>query len=56
MTDVEQIEALQERHATLEQLLAEEATRPLPNTATISKLKRQKLAIKDQIKNLETQH
>lgn len=52
MTDVEQIEALQQRHASLEQLLADEATRPLPNSGTLQELKRQKLAVKEELSAL----
>ena len=45
----ERIRSLRARHAALENQLAEESRRPLPDTCLILALKRQKLAIKDEI-------
>jgi len=46
---------LMQRHARLEQEIGEESRRPLPDQARILRLKKLKLAIKDQIALLETQ-
>lgn len=53
MTTTDRIDSLRERHANLDHKLGEEATRPLPDEATLLELKRQKLAIKDEIVRLE---
>lgn len=39
--------ALQAKHATLDQRLAEETHRPLPDAAVIAELKKQKLKLKE---------
>jgi hypothetical protein len=49
----DRIEALREKHASLERALDEENRRPLPNEEAIHDLKRQKLRIKDEICELE---
>lgn len=49
MAEAERIEALKMRHANLERHLEEERLRPLPDAAVIAEIKRQKLAIKDEI-------
>ena len=49
----DRIEALREKHASLERAIDEENHRPLPNQETIYDLKRQKLRIKDEIFQLE---
>ena len=41
--------ALATRHADLEARLNEEAQRPLPDMATITRLKKQKLRLKDEM-------
>ena len=51
-TGGERIRSLMARHAALESILEEESRRPLPDTGLILTLKRQKLAIKDQIARL----
>jgi hypothetical protein len=53
MSQQDRIEALKEKHASLERALDEEAHRPLPDQAAIYDLKRQKLRIKDEIVQLE---
>jgi hypothetical protein len=51
----DRIGALKEKHAALERAIDEENARPLPNDDAISDLKRQKLRIKDEIFQLESQ-
>ena len=51
----DRIEALREKHASLEHAIDEETHRPLPNHDAITDLKRQKLRIKDEIVALERQ-
>ena len=55
MSVQDRIEALREKHASLERTLDEEIHRPLPNQETVHDLKRQKLRIKDEICALERQ-
>ncbi|MEM6908933.1 MAG: YdcH family protein [Pseudomonadota bacterium] len=43
------VHALQSKHAGLEARLRDEMTRPVPDTATIQSLKKQKLRLKEQI-------
>ena len=47
------IEALKSKHHNLEQALDSEAHRALPDDLQIATLKRQKLALKDEIAGLE---
>jgi hypothetical protein len=49
----DRIEALREKHASLERAIDEEVHRPFPNQDAITDLKRQKLRIKDEIFQLE---
>ena len=51
----DRIEALKEKHASLDRALDEEIHRPLPNQEVVHDLKRQKLRIKDEIVQLERQ-
>ncbi|MCP4327732.1 MAG: DUF465 domain-containing protein [Alphaproteobacteria bacterium] len=53
MTQDDRIRALHDKHAELEATIEEEERRPMPDAATLQDLKRQKLAIKDQIANME---
>ncbi|MBB4618942.1 YdcH family protein [Sphingomonas abaci] len=41
--------ALEAKHASIDRRLAEESHRPLPDTALIAELKKQKLRLKDEI-------
>ncbi|MFT3965808.1 MAG: YdcH family protein [Sphingobium sp.] len=50
--DSSHISALNAKHAGLEQRLKAESTRPLPDTVLVATLKKQKLAIKQEIHNL----
>jgi len=43
------IHALQAKHASLEARLHDEMARPVPDTATIQALKKQKLRLKEEI-------
>ncbi len=53
MSPQDRIEALRAQHRNLEEALDQEVTRPLPNSETITDLKRQKLRIKDELAVLE---
>lgn len=50
----QRLRTLSNRHATLEACIAEENTRPRPNDATLVKLKRRKLQLKEKIEHLRT--
>jgi hypothetical protein len=53
MPATDRIHSLLARHATLEEKLDNESGRPLPDDVAIHDLKRQKLAIKDEIERLQ---
>ena len=55
MSVQDRIEALREKHASLERAIDEENHRHLPNQEADHDLKRQKLRIKDEIFQLERQ-
>jgi hypothetical protein len=55
MSQLDHVEALREKHASLERAIDEETRRPLPDQAAIYDLKRQKLRIKDELFQLERQ-
>jgi hypothetical protein len=46
------ISALQHRHADIEARILEESQRPLPDMATLARLKKEKLWIKEEIAGL----
>jgi hypothetical protein len=46
------ISALHAKHAGLDQRLRTESSRPMPDTALLASLKKQKLAIKEEIQNM----
>ena len=54
MAQDERIKTLHEKHAELEANIAEEEGRPMPDTAVLQDLKRQKLAIKDELAALSS--
>ena len=56
MSMQEHVESLRTKHSQLEQQISEELHRPLPDQALLTRLKRQKLRIKDEIFALEKQH
>ena len=49
------LESLQAKHAHLEALIDEEIRRPLPDQTRLSRLKKEKLRIKEQIERLRRQ-
>jgi hypothetical protein len=54
LSSTDRIEVLKEKHATLENALIEESNRPMPDSSVVAHLKREKLAIKDEIQRLDT--
>ena len=52
MSTRDRIEALQLKHATLEQQLQEELHRPYPSSDALTRIKREKLRLKDEIHRL----
>jgi hypothetical protein len=52
VSTVDHIEALKAKHASLEQAINEESTRPHPDDDAICSLKKKKLQIKDEIVRL----
>lgn len=52
----DRIEALRAKHHALEEQIEQENSRPRPDDAEITRLKKQKLQIKDEIANLSHQH
>ena len=52
----DRIESLKSKHHALEVAIEEENARPHPDDLEIAKLKKQKLAIKDEIAALSRQH
>ena len=54
MSVTEHIAAHQKKHAELETELDDENSRPMPDMGAIADLKRQKLAIKDELAKLST--
>lgn len=54
MTLTEHVDSLKGKHERLERLIAEELHRPLPDQTTLSRLKREKLRIKEEINSVGT--
>ena len=52
MSTVDHIEALRAKHASLEQAILQENSRPYPDDDAICSLKKRKLQIKDEITRL----
>ena len=50
------VSALQAKHAGLEARIIEESQRPLPDMATLSRLKKEKLKIKEEMNGLGEPH
>jgi len=46
------LESLKARHATLERSIANEDLRPQPDTSTLSRLKREKLRLKEEMERV----
>lgn len=54
MATPDRIEVLKQKHASLETALDTENKRPMPDSSVIAHLKREKLAIKDEMQKLDT--
>ncbi len=52
MSLVERIESLQARHAAVDSRLQDELHRPAPSPERVNRLKREKLALKDEIQRM----
>jgi hypothetical protein len=50
------VRTLEERHAQLEQRIAAEDARPLPDTKELTRLKQKKLKLKDEMQRLRQAH
>jgi hypothetical protein len=48
----EHVDSLRSKHARLEQMIDDEQHRPMPDQAMVSRLKKEKLRIKDEIERL----
>ena len=55
MSEIERMDSLRDRHLTLDEQLKTEIQRPLPNAEEISRLKREKLKLKDEIFRLSAE-
>jgi|NOAtaT_7_FD_contig_21_9101999_length_248_multi_13_in_0_out_0_1 hypothetical protein len=53
MSVVSHLSSLHDKHSQLENRIADEYAHPLPNLTLVTKLKKQKLAIKEEIMRLE---
>lgn len=54
MSTVDHIESLMAKHASLEQAILQENSRPYPDDDALCSLKKRKLQIKDEITRLQT--
>jgi len=54
MSLLSRIESLRTKHASLDTRIFDEDHRPAPNQGTISRLKREKLRVKDELERLTT--
>lgn len=52
MSVQEHVESLRNKHAHLEHLIDEELHRPMPDQTAVSRLKKEKLRIKEEIERL----
>lgn len=52
MTPEPRLRSLQERHAKLERRIGEEGTRPLPDAHALTRLKLEKLKLKEEMERL----
>ena len=48
----EHVDSLRTKHARLEEMIDEEQHRPMPDQSTVSRLKKEKLRIKEEIERL----
>ena len=54
ISTTDRIEVLKQKHASLETALEDENNRPMPDSSVVVNLKREKLAIKDELQRLDT--
>ena len=54
MTQEARLRALEERHAALERQIADEDGRPMPDADELTRLKREKLRVKEEMERLRT--
>ena len=54
ISTTDRIEVLKQKHASLETALEDENNRPMPDASVVVNLKREKLAIKDELQRLDT--
>lgn len=54
MSTADRIEVLKQKHASLELALEDENKRPMPDSTVVAHLKREKLAIKDELQRLSS--
>lgn len=50
------VESLNLKHAEIENIIAQEETRPVPDTIRLMQLKKRKLRIKEEMHRLEVTH
>jgi hypothetical protein len=50
----EHVDSLRTKHARLEEMIDEEQHRPMPDQSTVSRLKKEKLRIKEEIERLRS--
>ena len=55
MTVQSRLDALKERHAALEMRITDEDQRPRPDSETLTRLKIEKLRVKEEMERLRTQ-
>ena len=53
ISTTDRIEVLKQKHASLETALEDENNRPMPDSSVVVNLKREKLAIKDELQRLD---
>ena len=53
MTMQDYVESLRSKHAYLERQIDDEMHRPLPDQSTLSRLKREKLRLKDELARMD---
>ena len=53
MTQQAHVQALAEKHAALDRIIAQEINRPSPDSLRLAQLKRQKLKLKEQMRGLQ---
>lgn len=56
MNHAPRLRALEERHAALERQITEEDARPRPDDAELTRLKREKLRVKEEMERLRRDH